>query len=547
MTNSCVQSVYDHSEVEERAFKRRIDAVRSMPITGNAVLMKDLDALYSKGQYEAVVQRGMQEAVPSGAVYAAVMKALLALQRFEEALELFGRVSIRDEHWHRILHHAGAAMLLSNGRVPLELETFLQEVQACPHDQESYRGLAEALLALYPPRSRFAAALKRLPSTADPRRLLEVLIDQSIVCGDLEEAIFLLQTYATATCTEAFNLSVHGRIAEAERDFEAAEQYYRAVLTVAPNDMPAHALYVFLLGRKERWDEARRCFRRIYEQVREVWQPRFASLRTPLWNRGELSGKSIALDSHVGPGYGDLIQMSRFTAELKQRGAKVTVLARRPIHSLMKQMTSIDGIYQRFDALPQIDCCADYLMLWLLMDTPIPGSVAGYSFPGVRQRRRRWDAKEGLKIGIAWRAQNGDVRNPYTHRSIDLCKLLPLLELPSTEWVSLQYTVTETERKLLQNNCVATPTIPDFLDVADEMSELDLIVSADTSIVHLAGALGMKGYCLLPFSPDWRWGGGGSSCSWYPTIKLMTQDRPGDWRNAIAEVREAIKCDLRRS
>lgn len=546
MTESCVQSGYEGSGIEERALRRNIVASRRLPACGIATLAKDLDALYSKGEHEAVVRRGLEETFPSGAAYCVVLKSLLALQRFEEALEVFGKVSIRDEHWARILHHAGTATLLLRGRLPLNMDIFFKEIEACPQDPESYRCLAEALLLLCPPRARFAAGLKRLPSTADPQRLLEILIDQAVICGDLEEALFLLQRNATGTSTETFSFSMRGRIAEAERDFDAAEEYYRAALTNSRNDLPALALYVFLLGRKERWDEARCCFRRKYEQVRELWQRRFVSLHTPFWDGGELAGKSIVLDSCVGPGYGDLVQMSRFTAELKQRGANVTVLAPRPIHSLMRRMSSIDRVFERSD-VPQGDCCADYLMLWLLMDTPVPGSVSGYSFPSVREATKRPNLKGGLRIGLAWRAQNGHVRNLYTHRSIDLCKLGPLLELPSTEWVSLQYKVTEAERKLLHQKRVSTPAIPDFLDMADEMSRLDLVVSADTSMIHLAGALGMKGYCLLPFSPDWRWGEGAAACSWYPTIELRTQNRPGDWESAIAEVGDAVKRNLARS
>jgi len=146
-----------------------------------------------------------------------------------------------------------------------------------------------------------------------------------------------------------------------------------------------------------------------------------------------------------------------------------------------------------------------------------------------------------LRVGLAWRGSPANQRD--RDRSITLESLLPLLDISGLGFYSLQIGRTVSESAALAAAGVIdfTPQITDFADTAALASELDLIISVDTAVAHLAGALGRPVWTLLPFAPDWRWGLEGESTPWYPTMRLFRKPTRGDWGSVLQRVGEALE------
>jgi hypothetical protein len=145
-------------------------------------------------------------------------------------------------------------------------------------------------------------------------------------------------------------------------------------------------------------------------------------------------------------------------------------------------------------------------------------------------------SQSGSRIGLVWAGnpENPDSRN----RSVSLEALRPLFEVTGVEWVSLQ--VGAARRQILETGVDMQDLGPDLSATAAAIVDLDLVITIDTSIAHLAGALGRPFWLLLSYSPDWRWLLDRDDSPWYPTARLFRQPAPGDWTSVVHEVRQEL-------
>ena len=150
-------------------------------------------------------------------------------------------------------------------------------------------------------------------------------------------------------------------------------------------------------------------------------------------------------------------------------------------------------------------------------------------------------------VGIAW-AGNPNLPNDHI-RSVDLQSLTALFATPGVQFFSLQKDLREADAQILAANARvfdAGREFSDFTDTTAAISNMDLVISVDTSVAHLAGALGKAVWVLLPFSPDWRWLLDRSDSPWYPTARLFRQPGIGDWDSVLAQVREALSAQCQK-
>lgn len=153
-----------------------------------------------------------------------------------------------------------------------------------------------------------------------------------------------------------------------------------------------------------------------------------------------------------------------------------------------------------------------------------------------------------VHVGVEWRTGD-DVTHkddPYRRRAIELEQLAPLFALPGTMWHALNIgaagrkDIAALPPRVPLNDLAAD--LPDFVDTAAAISALDLVVTVDTALAHVAGALGKPTYLLLPYHADWRWGRGGPTVRWYPTVRAFRQPVPGAWGPVVGEVQAAIRA-----
>jgi Flp pilus assembly protein TadD len=260
----------------------------------------------------------------------------------------------------------------------------------------------------------------------------------------------------------------------------------------------------------------------------------------PLWlGDTDIAGKTILL--HAEQGAGDTIQFCRYAPLLAQRGARVLMQVPASLKNLMLSLEGVTRVFAEGEALTTFDVHCPMMSLPLAFRTTadrIPAHTP-YLHP-VADKAAAWHQrlpKTGLRVGLVW---SGDPRHGEDHnRSIALAQLEPLLKT-KTAFVSLQKEYREGDQANVQQHANVqdvSANLHDFADTAALISALDLVISIDTSVAHLAGALGKPVWILLPhLGLDWRWQLERTDSPWYPSVRLFRQPQPGDWGSVIAVV-----------
>ena len=333
---------------------------------------------------------------------------------------------------------------------------------------------------------------------------------------------------ALATCYQAL-----GMVSE-------AMSACKAVLEVEPMHAEAHwnkALLLLLLGDyRQGWLE--------YEwrwQKRDFTSPLrdFAQLR---WQGEEIAGKIILI--HAEQGFGDTLQFCRYIPLVAARGARVIFECHPPLVPLMEELTGVMTIVPAGQPLPSFDLHMPLLSLPLIFDTveeTIPSSVP-YLFapPDLLPFWRNKIADGGrFKVGLCWAGKS----YPDPGRSCPIDQLAPLADLTGVEFYSLQIGW----KGMLPLTMVDhLDHIHDFGDTAALISRLDLIITIDTAVAHLAGAMGKPTWVMLPFASDWRWMLDRHYSPWYPSMDLYRQVTTGSWRELVKRIGSALQIEADR-
>lgn len=265
---------------------------------------------------------------------------------------------------------------------------------------------------------------------------------------------------------------------------------------------------------------------------------------TPLWlGEDSLEGKTIVVRAEQG--LGDTIQFCRYAHVLEDLGAKVTLEVQKP---LLKLLSSRKGAFLISDggiSFSKYDFYCPLMSLPLACKTTvdtIPATVP-YLFTNegnLKIWKKRLGVKSKPRIGIVWAGSMTHQND--SNRSIPLRMFAPLLQC-DVEFHSIQKEMKAGDAEFLAENKITTheENLLDFSDTASLVSEMDLVITVDTSVAHLAGALGKPFWLLLHFEPDFRWMTERKDSPWYPTVRLFRQPRMDDWQSVISEVRAELE------
>ncbi|HEY2009178.1 MAG TPA: tetratricopeptide repeat-containing glycosyltransferase family protein [Rhizomicrobium sp.] len=344
---------------------------------------------------------------------------------------------------------------------------------------------------------------------------------------------------ALAPALAHVHLSRGQTLAELGRIHEALEAYDKA-LSLDPQSAEAQfdrATTLLILGRfREGWQayEGRR---------RRVTTDAFHAQGRPQWTgRQDIAGKTLFIEGEQG--LGDMIQFCRYARLCADKGAHVILTARE------SQLRLIESLDPRIEVRPQASPPAEFdyhvplMSLPLAFNVPEDGFTAATPYLRAEPRRvERWRQRlgsEGLKIGICWQ---GGPANPA--RSFPLAALAPIALHRGVRLISLQKGK-GSEQLAAASIPVEAPgegydAGPDaFLDAAAVIEAVDLVISCDTAIAHLAGALARPVWVALKFAPDWRYMTGRDDSPWYPTMRLFRQQQRGDWQSVFAKMAAAL-------
>jgi len=249
-----------------------------------------------------------------------------------------------------------------------------------------------------------------------------------------------------------------------------------------------------------------------------------------IWNGDCVEDKRVLVRCYHG--LGDTLQFVRLLAPLRERARHVALWVQPALIELLADVQGVDALLSLHDGTPDVEYDIDVESMelaHLLRVTPedLPNSVPYLRVKSALDTRR----SENVRVGVAWRSGDWD-----ESRSIPDASLYALQEIPRVEWFSLQY-------DHRPPSFMVDLACKDIHEQAVRMCGLDLIISVDTMIAHLAGALALPTWTLLPSSCDWRWMVEREDSAWYPTMRLFRQRRERDW----SEVLQRVGAELRRT
>ena len=267
------------------------------------------------------------------------------------------------------------------------------------------------------------------------------------------------------------------------------------------------------------------------------------SYSQPLWLGNEnIRNKSILL--HAEQGLGDTIQFCRYAKLVKELGAIVLLEVPKSLLDLLNGLEGFDQLIEIGKPLSNFDYHCPLMSLPLAFKTELSSIPSRTPYlAAANNKYEKWAQKLGVKskllVGLVWSGST-TLKNDH-NRSLTLQQLLPYLS-DLCEYVSLQKEVREIDKQVLDGSNIKQygDELNDFSDTAALCELMDLVISVDTSVAHLAGAIGKTTWVLLPHVPDWRWLLDREDSPWYPSIKIYRQPSPGDWDSVIQQVRQDL-------
>jgi len=339
-------------------------------------------------------------------------------------------------------------------------------------------------------------------------------------------------------------LSNYGMLLATACREQEAETCYRQALALDPAYGKASFNLAYLLLRQGRWDEGWARF-----EARDWTSVLQRHLNLPRWQGEPLAGKAILVG--IEAGHGDMIQFGRYCEQLRQRGAaRVGVLCHPGLVELFKGLRGADEAIGLDQALPAgFDVWAPALSLPFHFHTTVDAVPAALPYIAVDPGRTARlaplvaAAPGEFKVGLVWKG-NPRFENDRERSLPSLSVLAPLAGVDGVRFFSLQKGEEEAQHGAAGFPVTdLAPSIRDFADTAALIQGLDLVISVDTAVAHLAGALGKRCWLLLPaILTDWRWLTVRGDTPWYPGVMRLFRQRGGGWAEPVAELAEALRA-----
>ena len=462
---------------------------------------------------------------------------LKELGRLDEAVACYHRAIELVPDYPGAHNNLGLA-LKQQGRLDDALAGFRTAIALNPNDAAAHNNLGIALkeqARLDEAVACFHAAIAREPDFPEAYNNLGTVLgeqarqDGAIAC--YRKAIDLRPDFP-----EAHNNL--GTALRAQQRLDEAVTSYRRAIDLNPDYAEAHTnLAMALLARGEMaegWEEYEWRWKTAHtiKTSRDFAQPR--------WRGEPAAGRTLLI--HAEQGLGDTIQFCRYAPLADARGLRVILEVQKPLVRLVCGMRGVDRVVARGEALPEFDLHCPMLTLPLALGKAVACGVSYLRTDAAQTAawRMRLDAvgKPGPRVGLVWAGSSR--RHSATgaaldgRRSIAPDRLAPLFGLPGLHFVSLQKDGPAAPVQFALTDFM--DEMGDFADTAALIANLDLVVSVDTSVAHLAGALGRPVWLLDRFDPCWRWLVGRRDSPWYPGLRIYRQPRPGDWDAVLAEV-----------
>ena len=338
-----------------------------------------------------------------------------------------------------------------------------------------------------------------------------------------------------------------GVIAMQEKQLSSAEDLFRQVLKLQPNDIRTHVNLAGALLLQEKYQEGWQCYeKRLQGSSKILNAPRGLSP----WKGEQLSGSLILVHEQ---GLGDTFQFIRYAALLKEEGIRCYFYGPNKLHSLLERSCLLEGCISENDKLPE-DAEAWIALMSLaahLGASPRKPLITPMPYLSISEKHlNHWETilgpQSGPRIALHWQGNPDHEFTISRGRSIALATLSPLLDCAGIEWISLQKgpgSEQAQEGEFAGRWHKKQSNIDDawcFEETGAILQCCDGLISSDSGLAHLAGALGIRTWLLLPWLAEWRWGKDGDSTPWYPNHILLRQENENDWSKPIKELKQLL-------
>jgi hypothetical protein len=452
----------------------------------------------------AVLDRAIALRPSYAEAYGSRGNALLALDCFDLAIESYDRaIALKADYVGAYNNRSHA--LRQVGRLTDALESYDRAISLLPHRAE-----------LYSNRGNVLQDLDRLEEAVE----------------SYDAAIARKPDYPSVHSNRGVALKLLRRLDESMASFETA-------LRLKPDYPEAiwnKAILHLLIGEFEiGW--------RGYEARKQTKEFSGNNYRRSGWlGDADLSGKTILI--HFEQGFGDVLQFSRYVGMCRRAGARVLFAPQSPLRSVMRGLDSEAEIVDAENPNLRFDFHSPVVSLAVAFRTnlesiPSPSGYISVDPEKIAAWARRLGPKRKPRIGVVWgRSVSYDLR-----KNIPLGLFEALFD-PAFEFVSLQKYMSDAECAILNHAGVQQPggTFLDFSDTAAVCCLMDLVISIDTSVAHLAGALGKPTWVLLPWLADWRWLLDRDDCPWYSSMRLFRQPTRGNWEPVLERVKREVQA-----
>jgi len=505
------------------AFSNRGNALKALGRLDDALASYDRALTAQPGDAQALFNRGV---------------TLHELKRFEEALASYDEALAASPDHAEALSNRGDA-LRELGRLQDALLSYDRALAVRPDYAEalSNRGNVLKLQRRFVDAlASYDAALRLRPDYPDALSNRAVTLQ---ALDRIDEALASCDHALTLAPDSIAALTNRASVLQELRRFDEALSTYDRAVTIAPDHAEAQinrALLLLLAGDLENGWPA-------YE-----WRRKLPSWVERGFTRGEWGGEDIAgrrLLLHAEQGFGDTIQFARYAALAVGRGMEVALEVQPALAPLFGGQLGLQVIAAGRDPLPPFDRHCPLLSLPRLFATTLATIPSGTPYiVAPADRIAAWAPRlpgDGLRVGLAWSGHPDNVRDH--ERSILFARLAPLVSIPGARFVSLQKDIRASDAddfRRCGNIIDLGGDLRDFADTAAIIAQLDLVITVDTAVAHLAGAMGKPVWVLLPRVPDFRWLLDRATSPWYPSARLFRKGQADTWDDVVAEVAKEL-------
>jgi tetratricopeptide (TPR) repeat protein len=495
------------------------------------------------------------------------------LERLKEAVDYFERASALRPNSIEILNNLGTA-LHDQGEFNTAIASYQKALTLQPNSVETLANYASALRDLGDldeAVEQYQRALLLMPDHIDALIGIGAVLREQ---GKLDAALAYCERASTLAPDRA---EAHNNLAlahEQRDDLDRAFAHYQLAVSLDPKQPEIYINFGRALDQRGQFEEAMACYEQaialkpdsaearynrsllllLRGDFAEGWaeyewrwrlktNPERSDLPQPRWSGEPLEGKTILIQTEQG--FGDSLQFLRYVPAVAQRGANVVVAVPGPLLRLVKNLRGVAAVITEGDRLPEIDFHCPLLSLphvfGTVMET-IPATVP-YLLPPqdtLTMWSERLRSAPAVKIGLVWSGNPANRVNPG--RSIPVSGLAPLWEVAGIQWFSLQVGSPAADIAHIPTGVIEdlSPLLTDFAETAAAICNLDLVISVETAVAHLAGALGHPVWVPLAVVPAWRWLLERADSPWYPTMHLFRQTIAGDWTPVIEAIRDRL-------